>query len=82
MESVFIVQHLHKHSDGLECVKLIGAYRCLAAALLAVERRRVQPGFCDSPRVINPLLDADESGFSIEEYQLDKDHWTEGFVTV
>jgi hypothetical protein len=82
MKSVFIVQHLHVFPDGSECVKLIGAYRCKAAALSAVERLRVQPGFCDYPRIIDPDLDTDESGFYIDEYLLDKDHWTEGFVTV
>ena len=39
-------------------------------------------GFCDNPRLIDPLSDDEEAGFYIDEYELDKDQWTEGFVTV
>ena len=48
---------------------LIGVYSTLARARAAVARLRPQPGFRDAP-----------DGFHVEEYQLDTDHWTEGYV--
>jgi hypothetical protein len=82
MKSVFIVQHLNVLSSGQENAKLIGAYRSSEAAHAAIDRLKAQPGFCDHPRVIDPLRDDEEAGFYIDEYELDKDHWTEGFDTV
>jgi len=82
MRSVFIVQHLNVLPGGQEDVKLIGAYRSSEAAHAAIERLKAQPGFCDHPRLIDPLVDDEEAGFYIDEYELDKDQWTEGFVTV
>lgn len=53
----------------MEDVKLIGAYASEAAAQAAIERLRKQPGFRDYP-----------DDFTIDAYEIDKDHWTEGFV--
>lgn len=81
MKSVFIVQHLRLLPGGLrEDIKLIGAYRTLEAAHATIERLRVKPGFRDYPRILNPLVDNEDQGFYIDEYELDKDHWPEGFV--
>ena len=81
MKSVFIVQHLNVSPDGNgEDIKLIGAYRSRNAAHAAIERLRTQPGFRDFPRLIDPQVDDEESGFYISDYELDKDHWEEGFV--
>jgi hypothetical protein len=33
------------------------------------------------PKIIDPTQTDEEQGFYIDEYELDKDHWTEGFVT-
>jgi hypothetical protein len=82
MKTVFVVQHVHVLPGGQEEVKFIGAYRSSEAALAAIGRLRVQPGFCEHPRLIDPLTDDDDNGFYVDEYELDKDHWTEGFVTV
>ena len=62
-------------------MKLIGAYRSSAAARAAIERLRTQPGFCDHPRLLDPRSDGEAAEFYIGQYELDKDHWTEGFVT-
>jgi homoserine kinase type II len=51
--------------------KLIGVYESQDAAQAAVERLRVQPGFRDTPE-----------GFQIHRYEINRDHWTEGYVTV
>lgn len=61
---------------------LIGVYRTLEAAKAAVSRLALQPGFSQHPNIIAPDLTSEEQGFYISEYELDKDHWTEGFVTM
>ena len=81
MESVFVVQHVHVLPSGEEDVKLIGVYRSLESARSAVTRLRGQPGFKDHPRVVDPDVDDDSQGFHIGRYPLDKDHWSEGYVT-
>ena len=82
MESVFVVQHLHVLPNGQEDVKLRGVYRSATAAHAAIERFKIQPGFRDYPRIVDPLVDDNEQGFYGDEYSLDKDHWTEGYVAV
>jgi hypothetical protein len=78
--SVFVVQHLHIHDSGDECVKMIGVYGSRSAAEDAVGRLSTQPGFRDDPRIIDPSCDDDESGFYIDEYRIGEDHWTEGYL--
>jgi homoserine kinase type II len=58
----------HERPDT-EDVKVIGIYSSDVQARAAIERLRQQPGFCDYP-----------DGFCIDAYELDKDHWTEGFL--
>ena len=82
MQSVFVVQHLHILPGGEEDVKFIGVYRSFEAACSAVERLRSQPGFRDHPRIVDPQENTDVQGFHIQEYRLDKDHWSEGYVTL
>ncbi|MFN8395022.1 MAG: hypothetical protein U0176_10275 [Bacteroidia bacterium] len=69
MESVFIVHHSYEQGDCEE-TKLIGIYSSRLKAEEAVERLRLQPGFKRMPE-----------HFSIDCYQLDEDHWTEGFAS-
>lgn len=70
MKTVFILQHERPETEEvMEDVKFIGAYSSRVSAEAAVHRLQRQPGFCDYP-----------DGFSIDEYEVDKDHWTEGFV--
>ena len=66
MDCAFVL--LHERSDT-EHVKLIGVYSSEAAAKAAIQRLRLKPGFSDYPE-----------GFTIDAYEFDKDHWTEGFV--
>ena len=67
---VFLLWHLHEFPDGEEDTKLIGVYSTRELAERARERMVCQPGFGDLPL-----------GFQICPYQLDKDNWTEGYVT-
>jgi hypothetical protein len=68
MNSVFIVFHARETDNGVDSVKMIGAYSSRENGDSAVSRLRKQPGFCDFPE-----------GFSIDEYEINKDHWQEGF---
>jgi hypothetical protein len=68
---VFIVMHTHERSADLEDIKLIGVYSTETEAKSAVVRAKSLPGFSATPQ-----------GFHVQTYELDKDHWIEGFVTV
>jgi hypothetical protein len=68
---LFVVQHLHVLDDGEEDVKFIGVYSTRDAALLAVGRLGLKPGFRETPE-----------GFSIDPYTLDEDSWQDGYSTV
>ena len=71
MTHVYVVQHTHESQDGKEeDVKFIGVYRTQSDADIAVIRLRALPGFCDYP-----------DGFEVTRYELNKDHWTEGFIS-
>lgn len=70
MGKVFILQHERPETKyRMEDVKLIGAYSSEASAQAAIERLRTQPGFRDYP-----------DDFTIDAYEIDKDHWSEGFI--
>lgn len=71
MKSVFVVQHVHELPSGEEDVKFIGVYSSMKRAEAAVLRLSRKPGFIDHPTT-----------FHIDEYELDTDHWVEGFVTL
>lgn len=77
MDHVFLLQHVHVYRDGEEDVKCIGIYRTREAAEAAVARLKSQPGFRDDPGIVE-----NGSGFNIDRYVLDMDHWSEGFDTV
>jgi hypothetical protein len=82
MASVFVLQHCRTDESGYDNLKMIGAYSSRSEAERAVERLRGMPGFKDSPKIVDPLKDEESSGFYIDEYALNEDHWTEGFVSV
>jgi len=68
LKNVYIVQHVHEFTDGTEDVKIIGIYKLESDALSAVARLQNVNGF-------NKHID----GFNIDKYELNKDHWSEGF---
>lgn len=67
---MFLVQHEYE-LDGCDETKLIGTYSSQDAAKAAVKRVSRSPGFRDHP-----------DGFYIDAYEVDEDHWIDGFVTV
>ena len=71
MASVFVVQHVHSREDGVEDVKFIGVYSSREKAQAAVARLGRLPGFAEA-----------KDGFHIDEYRVDQDQWTEGYVVV
>jgi len=80
MPTVFVVQHSRKISDDADDVKMIGVYANRADALSAIERLQSVPGFSAFPEIVSHEDDLDE-GFFVDEYEVGKDHWVEGFVT-
>lgn len=69
---VYLVSHTHVDDmfDNGEDVKLIGIYSSIDEANSAIERKRSCKGFKDHT-----------DGFEISTYILDKDNWSEGFIT-
>ncbi len=67
MNVVYVLQHAYE-TDGLEETKFVGVYSTRARAAAAIERLCQRPGFSEYP-----------DGFHVDEYELDRDHWTEGF---
>lgn len=70
MTKTFVLQHEHEWCGRNE-VKFIGVYSSHDDAQAAISRLRDQPGFRDWP-----------DGFSINEYEIGIDHWTEGFANM
>ena len=71
MQRVFILQHVHQLGCNTEDVKFIGVYTSRENADNAIERLVLQPGFRST-----------KSGFSIDEYEINVDHWKEGFTAI
>jgi hypothetical protein len=82
MKSVFVVQHLNILPSGEDDVKMIGVYATREDAIQAAWRLASQPGFCDFPSVVDPSVTDDTRGFYVEEYEIGKDHWQEGYATL
>ena len=66
VEPLFVLLHSLPESGR---VKVVGIYSSKALAEAAEERTRELPGFVEEP-----------TGFTIERYEIDKDHWPRGFV--
>jgi homoserine kinase type II len=68
IESVILLWHVHD-VGGNEDEKLIGVYGSEEDAIAAIERLKTKPGFAQTTE-----------GFLYEKYELNVDHWTEGFT--
>jgi hypothetical protein len=68
MDSVYLLWHVQALKERDQEL-LIGVYRTEEHAKAAIQRLKGRPGFVDSPQ-----------GFQICPYELNLDHWTEGFV--
>ena len=70
MKHCYVLQHSYE-IDGHDETKFIGVYSTNELAEAAVSRLESQPGFKYKPDC-----------FFIDKYELDKDHWTEGYSTM
>jgi hypothetical protein len=66
MDPLFVLLHSLPETGR---VKVVGIYSSRSLAAAAEERSRRLPGFSEEP-----------DGFTIEQYEVDKDHWSRGFV--
>ncbi len=69
MGSVFLLWYVHAPDTENEDELLIGVYSTEDEANAAIDRLKGKPGFTDAP-----------SGFQIACYELNRDHWTEGYI--
>jgi len=60
--------HVRADDEYADDAKFIGVYSSEEEAKKAIVRLKDQPGFRDHP-----------AGFQISKYEINKDHWTEGF---
>lgn len=81
MKSVFIVQHLHMLPQAVDDVKMVRVYATLEDAVEATKRIATQPGFREFPDIVDCNTE-NKQGFHVEEYEIGKDHWQEGYATV
>jgi len=77
MEIVYVVQHSYEVGDKGEFegedfdeTKMIGVYSSKEKAEKTIDRYKMLPGFKDYPI----------SCFHIDKYEIDQEHWAEGFV--
>ena len=68
--NVFLLWHEHKFSSGEDEAKLIGVYATRDDAEAARRHIEHQPGFVGAP-----------DGFTIDRYEVGRDHWAEGYFT-
>ena len=71
MKHVFLLWHTRQLPAEKEDTKLIGVYDSRDAANRARERASGSPGFSSHP-----------TGFEVDDYEIGKDHWVDGFVAV
>lgn len=67
--NVYILFHINKLNE--EDSKLVGVYSSNEKAQKAKKKMKTLPGFKDSP-----------NSFIIDRYELNKEYWIDGFITV
>ncbi len=68
---VYILWHTREIDEDTEDSKLLGVYSSWKKAQGKIEEYKLLPGFCEYP-----------DGFLIDRCVLNKDEWTEGFITL
>ncbi|MFB9324535.1 hypothetical protein ACFFSY_01100 [Paenibacillus aurantiacus] len=71
MKIAYIVQHSYEvgEDEQFDETKIIGIYSSLEKAKSVVDRYKLLPGFREYA-----------NNFFIDEYEIDADNWTEGFI--
>lgn len=65
---MYVVQHIHEVTKDCEDLKMIGVYSTQHMASSAVARMSRKPGFSSAAE-----------GFHIDEYEVDRDYWEDGY---
>jgi len=68
ISTVYLLQHSYE-VNGIEETKLIGIFRTKEKAIKIIEYYKTLPGFEDY-----------QNDFYVDEYEIDKNHWDEGFI--
>jgi homoserine kinase type II len=68
-DRVYVLWFEQEREDCDDCELLIGIYSSESEAKAAIDRVKNQKGFVDFPE-----------GFHVYPYEVDKDHWTQGFI--
>jgi homoserine kinase type II len=68
---VYLLWFVNEMAEREDAELLIGVYYREAEAKAAIQRLKNKPGFVNFPE-----------GFQVHPYELDRDHWTEGFLVV
>jgi hypothetical protein len=73
MKYAFLLWHTHGEDEAEKeaNLKLIGVYSSEGEAEAAKARKLQYPGFRDTP-----------DGFEVERLELNRDQWSEGYITV
>ena len=66
--NVYVLQHVHSKENDVDDMKFIGVYSSREKALAAIKRLGRAPGFSEAA-----------NGFQVDEHQVDKDNWVEGY---
>lgn len=67
MSRIYLLQHSYEH-NGIEETKIIGIFSSKHKALEVIEQYKILSGFKNH-----------SNNFYIDEYQVDKNYWEEGF---
>ena len=67
-ETVYLLCHDYETTTSLDNGEILGIYESEADARKAIAELSSKPGFVDFP-----------NGFTIGQYKINDDHWTEGF---
>ncbi|HBF35730.1 MAG TPA: hypothetical protein DDW50_00230 [Firmicutes bacterium] len=68
MKSVYLLQHSYE-VNGCDETKVIGIYETKEKAEETIEKLKRAPGFARYP-----------DSFCIDQYEINQDHWIEGFM--
>ena len=86
MKKIYLLQHSYTQTNlSCDCsdderVKIIGIYSSRAEAESAAKKAGTLPGFKKHPALIDYASDDEnENGFYIDEIEINKDSWTDGF---
>ena len=71
MDAVYLLWHTHESKGQEPDEKLLGVYSTEEKAARRIEAAKQLPGFREA-----------SAGFEVARYVIDRDEWTEGFLTL